>query len=383
MEGATPPEAVTDAGAGAGPAAPAPEAPGEKDPVRRKVIGVLIAAIVVFVWYVLADRHTPFTDQARVAALVVPIVPEVGGYITEIDVRLHSTVTPGERILQIDPRPYQIAVDGARAALEDVVQQVSAQSAGVEAAAAQLGVAEAALDRAQRNYNRVEAIQAQNPGALSQSDRDQAETALESAQERRYAAEASLEAARRQLGAEGDANARVRSAIASLQQAELNLAFTTITAPANGAVENFTVDVGHYAAAGQPLGVVITDNELWIEADLRENNLGNLDPGDPVDIVLDVAPGRVFRGSVRSVGFGVQSGFSGSRGQLEQVSGSSGWLREPQRFPVAINVEREEVGGLLRVGAQADIVVYTARRPVLNAIAWLRHRIVSYISYVR
>ncbi|MDX1395124.1 MAG: HlyD family secretion protein [Gemmatimonadota bacterium] len=351
--------------------------------MRRKVIGVLIAAIVVFVWYVLADRHTPFTDQARVAALVVPIVPEVGGYITEIDVRLHSTVTPGERILQIDPRPYQIAVDGARAALEDVVQQVSAQSAGVEAAAAQLGVAEAALDRAQRNYNRVEAIQAQNPGALSQSDRDQAETALESAQERRYAAEASLEAARRQLGAEGDANARVRSAIASLQQAELNLAFTTITAPANGAVENFTVDVGHYAAAGQPLGVVITDNELWIEADLRENNLGNLDPGDPVDIVLDVAPGRVFRGSVRSVGFGVQSGFSGSRGQLEQVSGSSGWLREPQRFPVAINVEREEVGGLLRVGAQADIVVYTARRPVLNAIAWLRHRIVSYISYVR
>jgi multidrug resistance efflux pump len=363
--------------------ASAPTAGGGKDPVRRRVLVVLAIAAAVFVWYVLADRHTPFTDQARLQALIVPIVPEVGGAITEIDVRLHSTVGAGERLLQIDPRPYELAVESARAALEDALQQVSAQSAGVEAAVAQLGVADASLDRAQRNYDRVDAIQRQNPGALSQADRDQTETALESAQERRAAALANLEAVRRQLGVEGEGNPRVRSAIAALEQAELNLAFTTITAPSQGAVENFTVDVGHFAAPGQPVGTLITTNDIWLQADLRENNLAHIDPGDAVDIVLDVAPGRVFQGTVRSVGFGVRTGRTGSRGELEQVSGSSGWLREPQRFPVVITFESEGVVGLLRVGGQADIVVYTGRRPVLNAIAWLRQRFVSLLSYVR
>ena len=363
--------------------APVPTEPKGKDPVRRKVLIVLGIAVVVFGWYLLADRHTPFTDQARLQALIVPIVPEVGGYITDIDVRLHSTVAAGDRLVQIDRRPYDLAVESARAALEDALQQVSAQSAGVEAAVAQLGVAEASLDRAQRNYNRVEAIRAQNPGALSQADRDQTETALESARERRAAAEANLEAVRRQLGVEGEGNPRVRSAIAALEQAELNLAFTTITAPSNGAVENFTVDVGHYAAPGQPIGTLITTSDIWLQADLRENNLGHIDPGDPVDIVLDAAPGRVFRGTVRSVGFGVQSGRSGSRGDLEQVSGSSGWLREPQRFPVVITFEPEGMIGLLRVGGQADIVVYAGENRVLNAIAWLRQRLISLISYVR
>jgi multidrug resistance efflux pump len=344
---------------------------------------VLGLALLVFVWYVLADRHTPFTDQARIEALVVPIVPEVGGYVAELNVRLHSTVEAGDQLMRLDQRPYQLAVEAAQAALDDALQQVNAQSAGVEAAVAQLGVAEAGLDRSQRNFDRVQAIQTQNPGALSQADRDQTETALDQAVERVAAAEANLEAARAQLGVVGDGNPRVRSAITALRQAELDLAFTTLRAPSRGAVENFTVDVGYYAAAGQPVGTLITTSDVWIEADLRENNLAHVEPGDPVDIVLDVAPGRILRGTVRSVGYGVSTGRSGSRGELEEVSSSSGWLRDPQRFPVAIAFSDNESLGLRRVGGQADIVVYTGDRPILNAIARLRLWLVSKLSYVR
>ncbi len=122
---------------------------------------------------------------------------------------------------------------------------------------------------------------------------------------------------------------------------------------------------------------------MWIQADLRENNLANIEVGDPVEIVLDVAPARIFRGTVRSVGFGVSAGMSGSRGELGQVSGSSGWLRDPQRFPVIIAFDGDEAVGLRRVGGQADVVVYTGSRPLLNTIARLRLRLVSWLSYVR
>lgn len=354
-----------------------------RDPTRLVTLIVLAVAALVFFWYVLADRHTPFTDQARIEALVVPIVPRVSGYVAELNVRLHSVLDEGDQILRIDPEPYRLAVASAQAALDDALQQVGAQSAGVEAAVAQLGVAEAQLDRAQRNFDRVQAIQAENPGALSQADRDRTETSLTQSQERVAAAQANLEAARAQLGVEGEGNPRVRSAIAALRQAELDLAFTTLYAPARGAIENFTIDVGHYAAAGQPVGTFITVSDVWIQADLRENNLANIEVGDPAEIVLDVAPAQVFRGTVRSVGFGVSAGRSGSRGELEQVSGSSGWLRDPQRFPVIIAFDGDEAAGLRRVGGQADVVVFTGRRPVLNAIARLRLRLVSWLSYVR
>jgi multidrug resistance efflux pump len=354
-----------------------------RDPTRLVTLIVLAAATLVFVWYVLADRHTPFTDQARIEALVVPIVPRVSGYVAELNVRLHSVVDEGAQLLRLDPEPFRLAVESAQAALDDALQQVGAQSAGVAAAVAQLGVAEAQLDRSQRNFDRVQAIQAENPGALSQADRDRTETSLTQSQERVAAAQANLEAARAQLGVEGEGNPRVRSAIAALERAELDLAFTTLHAPARGAIENFTIDVGHYAGAGQPVGTFITVSDVWIQADLRENNLANVEVGDPVEVVLDVAPAQIFRGTVRSVGFGVSAGMSGSRGELEQVSGSSGWLRDPQRFPVIIAFDGDEAQGLRRVGGQADVVVYTGNRPILNAIARLRLRLVSWLSYVR
>lgn len=353
------------------------------DPVRRAVQVVLAIAAVIFLWYLLAARYTPFTNEARLEALVVPIVPRVSGYVAELDVRLHSTVEAGDRLLRLDQRPFELAVASAQAALDDAVQQVGAQSAGVQAAVAQVGIAEAGLDRAQRNFDRIQAIHLQNPGALSQADRDQTETALTQAQERAAAAEANLQAARIQLGVEGDGNPRVRSAIAALRQAELDLAFTTLFAPERGVIENFTVDEGFYAAAGQPVGTMITTSDVWIQANLTENNLGRIEAGNPVEIALDVAPGQIFRGTVRSIGFGVSTGSSGSRGDLEQVSTRSGWLRDPQRFPVVITFDEGEALGLRRVGGQADVVVYTGSRPILNAIARLRLRLMSWISYVR
>jgi multidrug resistance efflux pump len=359
------------------------ESPPKQDPVQRITRIVLIVCAVVFVWYLFADRMTPYTDQARVRGLAVPVVPRVSGHLTDVKVRLHSVVTEGDRLFQIDRRPYELAVRRAEAALDNAAQLVGAKTAGVKSAAGKLGQARASLDRAQRNYNRTQRILEKNPGALSQADRDRTETALNQAQERVVSSEAELERAKRDLGPTGEDNPQVREAIASLEQAQLDIAFTTINAPSHGVIESFNVDIGHYAAAGQPLAMFVSMTDVWIQADMRENNISRVEVGDRVEFVLDVAPGRVFRGMVRSVGYGVSSGNDTNRGALPTVQGTQGWLRDPQRFPVIIGFEAGTADGLLRLGGQADVIIYTGRNPLLNTIGWLHLRLRSLLSYVR
>jgi len=105
--------------------------------------------------------------------------------------------------------------------------------------------------------------------------------------------------------------------------------------------------------------------------------------GNRVEFVLDAAPGRVFKGAVRSIGFGVSSQNNSNRGDLPTISSSQGWLRDPQRFPVIIDFEGDGIAGYRRAGGQVDVVIFTGSRPILNAIAWMRIRFTSLLSYVR
>jgi multidrug resistance efflux pump len=371
-------------------AQPAPEGqdaedapPAKSDPIRKVTRIVLSVCAVIFVWYLFADRLTPHTDQARIEGLIIPIVPRVSGYLTEVNVRLHSVVEQDDLLFVIDQRTYELEVRSAEANLDNTAQQVGALTATVKSAAGRVGVAKAQLDRAQRNYNRTQAILEKNPGALSQADRDRTETSLAQAVERLSSAEADLDKAKEQLGITGPENPQLRAAVAALEQAQLDLAFTTLYAPTHGAIESFSIDVGHYAVSGQPLATFVSTTDVWIQADMRENNISNVEKGDPVEFVLDVSPGRVFRGNVRSVGYGVSSGGSTNRGELPTVQSSQGWLRDPQRFPVIIGFDRGTAAGLLRVGGQADVIIYTGRNPILNLIGKLHLRVRSLLSYVR
>jgi len=355
-----------------------------KDPVRRITLVVLAVCVVIFAWYVAADRHTPYTDQARVRTLVVPITPRVSGYLVESNIRLHSRVEADAVMFRLDPRPFELAVRAAEAQVDNTAQQVGAQTATVKAAVARLGVAKAQLDRSQRNYDRVQKILQDNPGALSQADRDRTETSLAQSTEKVSSAEADLEKAQFQLGTSGPENAQLRAAIVALEQAQLDQAFAVLYAPDDGVIESYTVDVGHYAAAGQPLATFLSSHDTWIQADMRENNISNIRVGDRAEFVLDVAPGRVFRGTVRSIGFGVSDGKGSQPGSLPQISSSSSWLRDPQRFPVVVTFDEPLSPGLVRAGGQVDVVVYAgSSNALLNGIGWMRMRLVGLLSYVR
>ena len=355
----------------------------DSSPVNKITKRVLIVCAVIFIWYLAADRFAPFTSQARTKMLVLPVTPRVSGYVTDINVQMDRSVSAGQVLFQIDKRPYEFAVKNAEANVELVTQQVAAMTATVKSAAGRVGTAKAQLDRSQRYYRRTQDVLKKNPGALSQADIDRAETGLAQSLERLVSAEADLEKAKQQLGTSGENNPQLKSAIIALEQANYDLAMTTLHAPVDGIIENMYLEKGYYAAAGKPLCVLIPKGSVWIQADYRENNLGHLDSGDDVDFALDIAPGRVFNGKVRSVSRGVSSGEWSSRGDLQAVLSTQAWLNEPQRFPVIISIDDEAALKLMRSGGQADVIVYASGNFILNAIGWLQIRISSWLSYVR
>jgi len=362
----------------------------QKHPNNKKKPGmvavtrvVLLLSVIVFIWYIYADRITPYTDQARITELIQPITPRVSGYVTDVRVKLNSVVKANDILFGLDTTTFVLNINKAKANLDNATQQIGAQGANVQAAASSVGVAKAQLDRAQRSYDRTQRILSKNPGAVSQADIDRVETSLSQATEKLYSAEANLVKAQEQLGATGNDNAQLRLAISELEKAELDYSYTTIYAANDGFIESFNIDIGYYAQAGQPLATLVSKQDIWIQADFKENNLSNMKVGDQVLFILDVAPGKIFEGKVRGIGHGVESGNPVNRGGLPSIGSTSTWLRDPQRFPVTIAFDNKEAFDLCRAGGQADVVVLTGNHKLLNRLAHWRIWINTWLSYVR
>lgn len=194
-------------------------------------------------------------------------------------------------------------------------------------------------------------------------------------------AQAKLERSQQRLGAEGEDNPQIRSALSQLQDARLDLSRTTIVAPTNGGATSVSIAEGNFASAGKALMTFVSSDTAWIEAYMRENSLGNIKAGNPVEIVLDSAPGRIFNGEIASIGFAVSWQNTAQAGQPQSVSAPRSWLRDAQRFPVIVRFNDESVRGLLRAGGQADVMVYTSGNWLTNSLAWAWMRIVSVFSY--
>ena len=355
----------------------------KKSPIKLITRIVLIISLLFFVWYILSERHTPYTDQARIKGLVTPVTSRVSGNIIDIRVQLHSKVKAGDTLFLLDPSPFEIAALKAEANIDNATQSVAASSSSVKSAAGKLGVAKAQLDRAQRNWDRVQKVMRDNAGALSESDKDQSETALLQATEQVASSEANLDRAKQSLGDSGPDNPKIRAAIQDLEKALLDIAFTSIIAPTDGVIESFDIDLGYFASAGHPLTTLISDTDVWIQADMKENNLSLMNVGDPVKYTFDIAPGEIFEGTIRSLGYGVATDQT-NKGGLPSVSNKNSWLRDPQRFPVIISFDNKKQSQLpMRLGGQVDVVVYTSENWLLNGIASFRIKFNSWLSYVR
>ena len=348
--------------------------------------GILIAVVILLslLLYFVGDRITPYTSQARIQAFVVPVAAEVAGKFSQVHIRNNDAVEPGQALFDIDPRPYEIALQAARADYESIRSSVNASSASVDAARASLQAAIANRGMAESDARRQENLYAEDPGAISVRRLEIAQSTREEARSKVHRAEADLRQAQETAGDSGENNTQLQSARAAVEKAELDLSRTRVFAPSRGIVTDLQSDVGHFAQPGAPVMTLIARHDLWISADMTENNLGRIDPGDEVEILLDILPGEILKGQVRSVGGGVASSQQAQPGTLPTVDNNRDWLRQAQRIPVAIAIDPKDLERRpnLPIGGQADVLVYTGDNPVLNAFGALYIRAMSWLSYL-
>lgn len=356
-----------------------------KDATRKGAFFVVALIALSLVWYLLADRFTPYTDQARVAGFVIGIAPQVAGTIAEVAVTNNQTVEAGTVLFRVDPEQYAIALSKARSDLDSAARQVKAGSATVETARANLRAALANQDRAEKDFARLERLYKEDPGAISVRRLEMSQASLDQARAQVAAAQSEIRRAIEQKGGEDDEeNAILRAALSAVEKAELDLARTVVSAPSRGSITDLRAEVGQFAGTGNPVLTFISLSDIWINAEFTENNLGHLRPGSEVEILFDSLPGRVFDGTVRSIGLGVSAGQTPPPGTLPAVQNNRDWLRQSQRFPVVIGFDVNQDQVLLRqlrIGGQASVVGYSEGHGVLELLGKIHIRLMSLFSY--
>ncbi|AKV08959.1 hemolysin D [Pseudomonas fluorescens NCIMB 11764] len=368
-------------------APPSPKAPEPPaDPAKKGIKWVLLVIVLSLAWYLSADRFTPYTQQARVGAFVIPVAAEVAGRVIRVNVRNNQDVKAGDVLFEVDPQPYQIAVDRARADLESTRRQIGASTAGIASAQANLRAAQANELKARQDNQRLEGLYRDDPGTISVRLLEVSRANREQAVSQVAAARAEVQRAREQEGGSEEDNAMLRSAATALSKAELDLANTQIRARSAGLITDLRTDAGQFAAVGSPVMTLIAIHDVWISADMTENNLGRVRVDTPVAIVLDALPGEVFDGRVRSVGYGVSVGQTPAPGTLPNVQNSRDWLRPAQRFPVIIEFSEESKARLrdsraMRAGGQAEVMAFPTQGNPLNPLGRLFFGLMSWLSY--
>lgn len=176
---------------------------------------------------------------------------------------------------------------------------------------------------------------------------------------------------------------QVARARVSVEKAEYDLASTVVTAPSFGAISNLHFAVGQFVGAGTPVITFIDGEDIWISAEFRENQLGNIQSGDPVSVVFDAVPGQVFDARVGSIGWGISAGPRQADGLPVNTAPTQGF--EPaRRIPVRIDIDglpfvREYP---VRLGGKVDVLVNTQGSGWVGGVASTLQRLRSKLSYL-
>ncbi len=349
-----------------------------------KYFALIIIAIlgILITWYVVSDRFAPASSQGAVNAYVTQLSAQVAGQVTRVFVADGEVVESGQPLFHLDDRSFKLAVKQAENDLARSVKSTKASAASILSSQAAVNEAHIKLENIKASTNRTLALAKRK--LLSAGDAQDARAQLKAAEAAYSKAEASLKSSILALGAEDESNLDVQAAQIALEKAQLNLAYSTVKAPTHGVVTNMKLAIGQYVAPGNPALTFIDTRGAWVSIDLRENQLGNVSINDEVDIAFDAVPGKVFKGTVKSIAWGIDPGKVTANG-LQQNQPSNQWFEPARRIPVHIELE----GGLAhwpiaaKAGGKVSAVVYSKGRS--NPIAWLSYaifRIQSVLSYL-
>jgi len=337
--------------------APTPAQPTARTGNPAARAGLVVVAILagLAIWYPMADRSTPFASGASITALVTQISPRISGPVSAVLVQDNARVDAGQPLFTIDDTTFQMDLAQAQAQHDQVLQSLGATDAAVAAAEAQLERIKVQATSATQARDR--AIELFAKGTIASAKFDQANADYDSAQAAINAAQADLARAKAQAGPSGEANPQLRSATAAVEKARFALDNTTVLAPVDGYITNLSLATGQFAAAGQAAMTFIDPSTQALIGDFRENQLVNVEPGDPVQVIFEAAPGQIFDGRVESIAWGISAGRN-SVGGLAQSSNDTRWFPPARKIPVRITLDDETLPTNLRLGSEASITIY-------------------------
>jgi membrane fusion protein (multidrug efflux system) len=323
--------------------------PVKKLNVRKLLMtGVAIAALAGAAWYGwdywTVGQYLVSTDDAYVQADNTTIAPKVSGYLDQVLVNDNERVKAGQMLARIDARDFKVALEqakadvaAARATIASKQAQLEVQDAVINAAKATVEVAEANVTFAAQENTRYTDLATSGYGSVQNAQ--QAQSRIASAQATVQRDTANLASAEKQvdlLKAEiVQANAALKRVEAVQDQAELNLGYTTITAPIDGVVGNRTLRVGQYVQAGTQLMSVVPVQGAYVVANFKETQLTDVHEGQAVDIAVDMFPGQIVHGHVDSI-----APASGQEFALLPPDNATGnFTKVVQRIPVKIALD--------------------------------------------
>ena len=327
----------------------APQAPAKKDRMRRVLLAGAAAALLAtaswYGWdYWTVGRFLVSTDDAYVKADNTTIAPKVSGYLNQVLVADNEHVKTGQVLARIDDRDFKVALDqakadvaAAQAAVESKRAQLDVQQAVIASAGATLDVDTAAQVFTAQENKRYTDLSATGYGSVQNAQNAQArDTSALAAIVRDKANLASAQKQVELLKAElAQAIATAAKANAAERQAELNLSYTTITSPIDGVAGNRTLRVGQFVQAGTQLLSLVPTRGAHVVANYKETQLSDVRPGQPVDIEVDMFPGKAVHGHVGSL-----APASGQEFALLPPDNATGnFTKVVQRIPVKIALD--------------------------------------------
>ena len=324
--------------------------------MKKRITVILLAAVIIgglFYTYHIYETRYPSTDNAYVTANVVYVASQVSGQVQQVFVHNQQDVYKGDSLYLIDPRPFQLALEQARAHLALVRQDVARNTAAVASAEAEVRRQEVLLKNADTRLRRSKELVTEN--FVSQQTAEDAEADKLAASAALQVARAHLEEAREMLGLAGNDNEAVHEAVAALGQAQWRLDNTEVSAHCDGHITQLSLQPGDAVEAGQSSFVLICDHQFWVDANFKETELARIRTGQHVDIRMDMYPGIPFHGQVESI-----NGASGVAFSLLPPQNATGnWVKITQRVPVKIRIESADPAYPLRVGTSATVRVDT------------------------
>jgi membrane fusion protein (multidrug efflux system) len=334
------------------------------------VLAVVVAAVLIGGYYALFMKYHSTTDDAYVNGNLVRLTPQIAGTVVAINTDETQYVQRGQALVELDPRDAKIALAQAKASLAETVREVAQLFAQVRRDEALVAAGQTQLSQSNEDLTRDRSLEAVHGVSLETLEHD--ENAVRSARAALQQAQASLASTQAAIaGTTPATHPRVLQAEANLRAAWLALDRTRVLAPVSGYVVRRSVELGEQVAPATEMLALVPVTSMWVDANFKENQLGSLRIGQPVQVSVDMYGSHVrYHGKV----LGLTAGTGSALAVLPTQNASGNWIKIVQRLPVRIGLEPAELARhplFLGLSADVDVSVRDADGSALSRVpAW-------------